>query len=103
LWQIFDEVAAQHADRTSVTFGHQQISYRELQAQASQLAGRLRSMGVGPDLLVGVFLERSARAIVALIAILKAGGAYLPLDPAYPSERIGMILDDARPTVVLTE
>jgi len=103
LWQIFDEVAAQHADRTAVTFGHQQISYRELQAQASQLAGRLRSMGVGPDLLVGVFLERSARAIVALIAILKAGGAYLPLDPAYPSERIGMILDDARPTVVLTE
>ncbi|MGA2672926.1 MAG: amino acid adenylation domain-containing protein [Terracidiphilus sp.] len=100
---MFDEVAAQHAERTAVTFGDQQLSYGELRAQASQLARHLRNLGVGPDSLVGVFVERSARAIVALLAILKAGGAYLPIDPAYPSARISTILDDARPTVLLTE
>ena len=103
LWQIFDEVAAQHAGRTAVTFGDRQLSYCELQAQANQFAHRLRSLGVGPDSLVGVFLERSDQAIVALLAVLKAGGAYLPLDPAYPGERVAAILDDARPTVLLTE
>ena len=103
LWEIFDEVAAQHPGRTAVTFGDLQLSYRELQVQANQLAARLRSLGVGTDALVGVFLERSAQAIVALLAIVKAGGAYLPLDPAYPSERISTILDDARPAVMLTE
>jgi amino acid adenylation domain-containing protein len=103
LWQIFDEVAAQHSSRTAVTFGDQQLSYRELHAQASRLALRLRRLGVGTDSLVGVYMERSAQAIVALLAILKSGGAYLPLDPAYPSERVATILDDARPIVLLTE
>jgi len=103
LWQIFDEVAARHSSRTAVTFGDQQLPYRELHAQASQLAHRLHRLGVGTDTLVGVYMERSALAIVALLAVLKAGGAYLPLDPAYPSERVATILDDARPTVLLTE
>jgi amino acid adenylation domain-containing protein len=103
LWQIFDEVAAQHADRTAVTFGDLQLTYGDLQTKANQLARRLRGLGVGPDSLVGVYMERSAEAIVALLAVVKAGGAYLPLDPAYPSERVISILDDARPTVLLTE
>jgi amino acid adenylation domain-containing protein len=103
LWEMFSEVAAHHADRIAVTFGDQHLSYRALHAQASQLARHLRSVGVGPESLVGVFVERSAQAIVALLAVLKAGGAYLPIDPGYPSERIATILEDARPTVLLTE
>jgi amino acid adenylation domain-containing protein len=103
LWEMFNEVAVQHAERTAVTFGDQQLSYRDLQAQAGQLARRLRSLGVGPDSLVCVFLERTPQAVVALLAILKAGGAYLPIDPVYPRERIATILEDARPTVLLTE
>jgi amino acid adenylation domain-containing protein len=103
LWAMFHEVAAQHGESTAVSFGEQQLSYRELEAQAGQLARHLRSLGVGPDSLVGVFVERSPRAIVALLAILKAGGAYLPIDPAYPPERVATILNDARPAVLLTE
>jgi len=103
LWQIFDEVVAQHAERIAVTCGDQQLSYRELQVQANQLAGRLRSLGVAPDSLVGIYMGRSTQAIVALLAVVKAGGAYLPLDPAYPSERVATILDDAQPAVLLTE
>ena len=103
LWLIFDEVAALYPDRTAVTFGSERITYRELQKQASSLARQLRALGVGPDVLVGVFMERSAQAIVALLGILNAGGAYLPLDPAYPADRIAMIVEDAKPAVILTE
>lgn len=103
LWAMFHEVAAQRGESTAVSFGEQQLSYCELEAQAGQLARHLRSLGVGPDSLVGVFVERSPRAIVALLAILKAGGAYLPIDPAYPRERVAIILDDAQPAVLLTE
>jgi amino acid adenylation domain-containing protein len=103
LWQMFDEVAERYPERTAVSFGDQQLSYGELRTQANWLAHRLRVLGVGPDSLVGVFLERSAQAVVALLAILKAGGAYLPLDPAYPTERVVSILEDARPVVLLTE
>jgi len=103
LWQLFDEIVAMHPHRTAVTLGDQQLSYTELQAQADQLAAHLRRLGVGPDSLVAVFLERSARAVVAILAVVKAGGAYLPLDPAYPAERVATIVEDARPLVLLTE
>lgn len=103
LWQLFDEVAARHGGRIAVTFGEERMSYRELHAKASQLAWRLRELGVGPESLVGVFLERTPQAIVALLGIVKAGGAYLPIDPAYPRERIETILEDARPAVTLSE
>lgn len=103
LGQIFDEVATMHSERTALSFGDEQLSYRELQAQVTLLASRLRGIGVGPESLVGVFMERSMPAIVALLAVIKAGGAYLPIDPAYPGERVTFILDDAKPSVLLTE
>src|SRR5215469_6301375 len=78
LWQIFDQVVSKFGDRVAVTFANESLTYCELDGEANRLAGRLRAMGVGPESLVGLFVERSARAVVALVAILKAGGAYLP-------------------------
>jgi amino acid adenylation domain-containing protein len=103
LWQSFDEIAAKYPRRVAVSCGDRQITYGELSGRAERLARYLREIGVGPEALVGVFLERSIEAIVALVAVLKAGGAYLPLDPAYPSERVVTILEDAKPAVMLTE
>ena len=103
LWRSFDEIAKKHSGRIAVSFGDRQITYGELSDRAERLARHLREKGVGPESLVGVFLNRSIEAIVALVAVLKAGGAYLPLDPAYPSERVVTILEDAKPLVMLTE
>ncbi len=103
LWAAFERIAALHGDRTAVTFLEERWTYAELSCQAIRLGNRLRSFGVGPEDLVGVYLERTPSAILALLAIGKAGGAYLPLDPAYPADRVAMILEDARPKVILTE
>lgn len=101
--EIFEEAAAQYADRPAVSFGKTTLSYAELNEQANRLASRLRKLGVQPDSLVGIFMERSTDTIVALLAILKSGGAYLPLDPSSPSERLAMTLEDAQPRVLITE
>jgi amino acid adenylation domain-containing protein len=103
LWRSFDQVVTKHGGRVAVSCGDQQITYDQLSDRAELLARHLRELGVGPEVLAGVFLERSIDAIVALVAVLKAGGAYLPLDPAYPRERVETILGDARPLVMLTE
>ena len=80
----------------------QSLAYGELDTRANQLAHHLQGLGVGPEVLVGVCLERSPDLVIALLGILKAGGAYVPLDPAYPRERLAFMLEDARVSVVVT-
>ena len=78
------------------------LTYQELNAHANQMARHLQSLGVGPEVLVGLCLERSLDMAVAVLAVLKANGAYVPLDPDYPRERLDFVVDDCRPAVVLT-
>ncbi|HEY0738042.1 MAG TPA: amino acid adenylation domain-containing protein, partial [Herpetosiphonaceae bacterium] len=102
---LHDLVAAQ-ARRTpeavALIFGDERLAYGELDRQANQLAHHLQKLGVGPDVRVGVCLDRSIDVVVSLLAVLKAGGCYVPLDPTYPSERLAFMLDDARAGVLLT-
>ncbi len=77
-------------------------SYAELDARANQVGNHLRKRGVGPEVLVGICLERSLETVVGILGILKAGGAYLPLDPAYPRERLAFMLEDTRAPILLT-
>jgi len=87
----------------AATFGERELTYRELDERANRLAHHLRELGVGPDVLVGISVERSLEMVVGLLAIAKAGGAYLPMDPAYPTERIALMLEDSGVGVVLTQ
>ena len=81
----------------------EQLSYQELDQRANQLAHYLQKRGVGPEVLVGICMERSFDLVVAVLATLKAGGAYVPLDPKYPRERLRTMLDDCRPAVLITQ
>lgn len=89
-------------DATAVVCGNLSITYKELEQRANRLAQLLRSNGVGPDVVVGLYLSRSAAMIVGALAILKAGGAYLPLDPSTPTDRLKFLLDDAKAAVLVT-
>ena len=86
----------------AVVDGDRQLTYRELNDRANRLANHLQSIGVKPEILVGVYLKRSWETIVAILAIIKAGAAYLPLDPEYPQERIAWMLEDAKPLVIVS-
>ena len=101
--QAITAQAAQTPEACAVTLDDQTLTYAELLARATQLAQQLRQQGVGPDILVGVAMERSLELVVALLGILQAGGAYLPLDPDYPAERLAFMLADAQPTLLLTQ
>ncbi len=101
--QLFEAQAERTPSQIVLTFGSQQLSCRELNRRANQLARKLKDLGVGPQVLVGVCLDRSFNMVVALLAILKAGGAYVPLDPAYPANWLSFILEDAETQVVLTQ
>ena len=101
--QLFEEQVEKTPDAIAVVFEDQQLTYRELNSRANQLARYLQGLGVEPEVLVGLCVERSLDTIVALLAILKAGGAYVPLDPTYPKERLTFMLEDAAFPVLLTQ
>ncbi|HEY0378532.1 MAG TPA: condensation domain-containing protein, partial [Pyrinomonadaceae bacterium] len=103
LHQLFEEQAERTPEAAAVVCEDEQVSYRELNERANRLAHYLRSLGVGPDVVVGVCLERSIEMVAALLGILKAGGAYLPLDPEYPLERLAWMLEDSNVPLLLTE
>ena len=100
--QLFEEQAARTPDAVAVVFEDERLSYGELDARANRLAHHLRGCGVGPEVVVGLCLERSPEMVMGLLAILKAGGAYLPLDPDYPSQRLSFMLKDAGAPVLVT-
>ncbi len=101
--RLFEAQVAQAPDAVAVVLETEQLTYAELNQRANQLAHYLRRLRVGPEVIVGLLVERSAEAIVGLLGILKAGGAYLPLDPSIPQERLDFVLEDAQVRVLLTQ
>uniref|UniRef100_UPI00068B5399 non-ribosomal peptide synthetase n=1 Tax=Andreprevotia chitinilytica TaxID=396808 RepID=UPI00068B5399 len=101
--QLFERQAEQQPDAIAVVFENQQLSYRELNARANQLAHQLIGLGVQPDDRVALCVERSLDLVIGLLGILKAGGAYVPLDPSYPAERLAYMLSDSQPVALVTQ
>ena len=100
--QFFELQAERTPDAVAVVFEHERLTYAELNRRSNQLAHHLQALGVKPEIPVGICLEPSAEMVVGLLGILKAGGAYLPLDPAYPKERLAFMLETAGAPVILT-
>lgn len=103
LHEQFEEQARRAADRVAATFQGQLLTYAHLNSRANQLARYLGARGAGPEVLVGVYLDRSLDLVVGLLGILKAGAAYVPLDPSYPSDMIAYLLKDAAVSLLLTQ
>ncbi|KAB8334016.1 amino acid adenylation domain-containing protein [Scytonema tolypothrichoides VB-61278] len=101
--QLFEKQVDQTPDAVAVVYEDQKLTYRELNARANKLAHHLQNLGVKPEMLVGISIQRSVELVVGLVAILKAGGAYVPLDPTYPKERLCLMLEDAQPQLLLTQ
>ena len=102
LIESFEEQARRSPGAVAVIYGEERLSYRDLNERANRLGWYLREFGVGPDVVVGIFVERSVEMLVGLLGILKAGGAYLPLDPDHPAERLKYMVEDSRPALLLT-
>ena len=103
LHELIERGSAHALDRTAVVFEEDRLTHRELQRRAKQLAACLRGLGAAPEARVGLFVEPSVDLIVGMLGILKSGAAYVPIDTAYPPERIGFLLGDAAVDVVLTQ
>ncbi len=103
LHQFIEEQVEHTPDAPALLFESQQLSYREFNGRANQLAHLLRKMGVGPEKLVAVCAERSVEMVLALLGTMKAGGAYVPIDPDYPKSRLKVMLEDSEPLVLLTQ
>jgi amino acid adenylation domain-containing protein len=101
--ELFEEQVERTPDAVAVVFENSQLTYRELNQRANQLARHLQALGVGSEVLVGICMERSLEMMIALLGTLKAGGAYIPLDPAYPRDRLAFMLQDAQVPVLLTQ
>ncbi|RPI05054.1 MAG: non-ribosomal peptide synthetase, partial [Zetaproteobacteria bacterium] len=101
--ELFEAQVARTPEAVAVVWADQTLSYGELNRRANQLAHHLQHLGVGPETLVGLCLERSPELVVGLLGILKAGGAYVPLDPTYPRDRLAFMLEDSRAAVLLTQ
>ena len=100
--QLFEAQAARTPDAVAVAGDGRELTYRQLDRRANRLAHHLRSLGVGPEVLVGICVERSPEMVIGLLAILKAGGAYVPLDPSHPPERLAFMAADAAISVVVS-
>ncbi len=101
--ELFEANVSKTPEAIALEYGTTSWTYRQLNERSNQLAHYLRSLGVGPEVLVGICVERSPDMVVGLLATLKAGGAYVPLDPAYPQERLAFMLQDSRAPVLLTQ
>ncbi|ARV58867.1 non-ribosomal peptide synthetase [Nostocales cyanobacterium HT-58-2] len=101
--QLFQAQVEKTPDAVALFFEQQQLSYGELNARANQLAHHLQALGVGPEVLVGLCVERSLEMVIGVLGILKAGGAYVPLDPTYPQERLAFMLEDSQVPILLTQ
>ncbi len=101
--QLIEAQVERTPDKTAIVFEQESLTYRELNQRANQLAHYLRSQGVGPDSLVGICVERSLEMVVGLLSILKAGGSYVPLDPAYPRERLALMIEDSQLPLLITQ
>jgi len=103
LQDIFESQVERTPENVAVVYESQQLTYRELNSRANQLAHYLKKLGVGPEVPVGLFMERSVELVVGIYGIIKAGGAYVPLDPEYPTERVAFMLEDTQVPVLLTQ
>jgi amino acid adenylation domain-containing protein len=99
---LFEEQATRSPGAMAVAYGQQSLTYQELDSWANQIARHLQALGAGPDVLVGLCLERSLDMVVSILGILKAGAAYVPLDASYPQDRLAFMIDDARLSLLLT-
>ncbi|HMT30743.1 MAG TPA: condensation domain-containing protein, partial [Bacteroidia bacterium] len=100
---LFEKQAVDFPDKTALVYGNNSISYKNLNERSNQLANYLVEKGVGPDVMVAVFMERSIDLMISILGILKAGGAYVPIDLSYPSDRVSYLINDSQAPIVITQ